>query len=242
MDTNDQHQYDERAIVPSPLQTLDSSSIKCSNSTSTSTPQATTKQMGNSFLEEASLDLGQKNIDKPTDTQHRISPVFAPSTEERRNPERLKARECPRPSIDAVLCEAFQITPVGDEQENQHHADAAITSSREGHHTRNDELSNEIEKTIDGYGRRVPYYGIYLDVPGLYEEDDDDYSPPKCPRCRWTLQNNDNSPPGIPIISVTSPDGKTRYPHDHTYYLSDSDSNGDSDYDDDGESDSDCWD
>ncbi|KAI0882704.1 uncharacterized protein GGS22DRAFT_195497 [Annulohypoxylon maeteangense] len=56
----------------------------------------------------------------------------------------------------------------------------------------------------------------------------------RLPRCLWSLLSISLSPPDVPVIVVTNPEGEIKYPFDHNYY-------GDSDSEEKEESSSDGW-
>lgn len=78
-------------------------------------------------------------------------------------------------------------------------------------------LSTTDRQSSTGTKGRPPRYGDLLTVDKVYDERES----PRCPKCTWTLLSKPSSQPGIPIISVTDPDGMVRYPYDHTYYADD---------------------
>ncbi|KAI1446457.1 hypothetical protein F5Y02DRAFT_417094 [Annulohypoxylon stygium] len=75
---------------------------------------------------------------------------------------------------------------------------------------------------------RSSRYGRFLAVPKLFGG----RRIPRLPRCIWSLLSKPLTPPSIPVVSVTSPEGVTKYPFDHNYY-------GDTDSEDTEDSDSD---
>lgn len=75
--------------------------------------------------------------------------------------------------------------------------------------------------------RRQTHYDKFLAVSDIYN----DREQPTCPKCTWTLLTKSWSPPNLPMISVTDPDGQVRYPYDHTYYIDESEESSDYDTD-----------
>ncbi|CAJ2513343.1 Uu.00g014620.m01.CDS01 [Anthostomella pinea] len=69
-----------------------------------------------------------------------------------------------------------------------------------------------------------------LGVPDAFGGEDVDGL--RADQCRWDLLARPQNKPDVPTVAVTDPEGKTKYPHDHTYYP---DADG-------GAEDSDVWD
>ncbi|KAI1459407.1 hypothetical protein F4805DRAFT_79897 [Annulohypoxylon moriforme] len=79
-------------------------------------------------------------------------------------------------------------------------------------------------------GAKLPRYGRLLTAPKPF----DGLPARRLPKCLWSLLSIALSPPDIPVVAVTSPEGEVKYPFDHNYY-------GDTDSEDDGSGNSSEW-
>ncbi|KAI1094789.1 hypothetical protein F5B19DRAFT_415187 [Rostrohypoxylon terebratum] len=61
---------------------------------------------------------------------------------------------------------------------------------------------------------RLNRYGRLLTVPKAFGG----RRIPRLPRCIWSLLSKPLTPPTVPVISVTSPEGAVTYPFVHNYY------------------------
>ncbi|KAI1214045.1 uncharacterized protein F4807DRAFT_406454 [Annulohypoxylon truncatum] len=166
-----------------------------------------------SNLEACTQDHRDKNTGESSSPQSQRPATTTTSTKKSTRLEELKTNKGLQPTTDTDLHGSPTRSHVKTRSNGQQLQKSRRQIGQHGVGSSSNKRSTN-SSTRGARPSRLSRYGRFLTAP----KPSGGHPAPRLPRCVWSLLSMPLTPPNVPIVAVTNPQGVVKYPFDHNYY------------------------